>query len=98
MTWKSLAGFLIGDHSKLLELIELIEKSWLDSKSMKLEAEMNSSLMISRIEKLLPAIQKRDWTLLRQNLMRDKKPCTFEDLLGFLKAERQAIEYMSTAR
>jgi hypothetical protein len=92
---EGLKGVPDGNHKKFLELIEVIEKSWLDLKNMNLEAEMNTSLMISRIEKLLPSVQKRDWTLLRQNLVRTKSPCTFQNLLQFLKAEREAIEYMN---
>ena len=43
------------DHAKLLiKMIETVERAWQDLKGMGLEAEMNTSLMISQIGKLLP--------------------------------------------
>ena len=83
------------DSSKFLKMIEVVEKSWQDLKGMGLEAEMNTSLMTSQVEKLLPPIQKREWTLARQTLLRNKQCCTFKNLLEFLRAEREAIEYMN---
>ena len=62
------------DHVKLLiKMIETIERAWQDLKGMGLEAEMNTSLMISQIEKLLPHVQKREWTLACQNLLHSSK-------------------------
>lgn len=83
------------DHVKLLKMIETIERAWQDLKGMNLENEMDTTLMISQIEKLLPSVQKREWTLIRQGLLRAKKSCTFLNLLEFLRAEREAIEYMN---
>ena len=78
-----------GDLKALHKLIETVENCWLDLKRMNLEAEMDTTSMLSTIEKLLPEVQKREWTL--------QKPSSskFSDLLGFLTKEKTAIEYMS---
>ena len=84
-----------GDDSRFLRLVEVVERSWLDLMGMGLEREMNTSIMISKIEKLIPTVQRREWALRRQEVMRKKKDSTFLDLLDFLRGEKEAIEYMS---
>ena len=84
-----------GNNIKFLRFIEVVEKSWLDLKGMGLEREMNTSIMISKIEKLIPTLQRREWALVRRKMMSIKKTCSFEYLLEFLRNERVAIEYMS---
>ena len=59
------------------------------------EREMNTSIMISQIEKLIPTMQRREWALICQKLMNDKRSCSFDNLLEFLRNEKQAIDHMS---
>ena len=86
---KSLNRVTEGDGMALVHMIETVEMCWLDLKRLNLESEMNTTTMISDIERLLPELQKREWTL--------KKPVntTFADLKDFLIKEKQAIEYMN---
>jgi len=86
---KSLTRVADGDIKGLVHMIETVEMCWLDLKRLKLESEMNTTTMISEIEKLLPLIQKREWTL--------HKPenAEFIHLKDFLVKEKQAVEYMT---
>ena len=86
---KSLTRVADGDIEGLVHMIETVEMCWLDLKRLKLESEMNTTTMISEIERLLPTIQKREWTL--------QKPenADFMHLKDFLVKEKQAVEYMT---
>jgi len=50
---------------------------------------MNTTTMISEIERLLPTLQKREWTLQKPN------NAEFIHLKDFLVKEKQAVEYMT---
>ena len=90
-----------GDHKALHKMIETVENCWLDLKRMKLESEMDTTSMLSAIEKLLPEVQKREWTLLKPSYSSlspsnvERGPSKFQNLLTFLTKEKSAIEYMS---
>ena len=55
-----------GDSKALYKMIETVENCWLDLQRMNLEAEMDTTSMLSTIEKLLPDLQKGEWTLQKQ--------------------------------
>ena len=78
-----------GDTKGLVRMIDTVEKAWLDLKRAGLAGEMDNTTMIGQIERILPEIQKREWTL-RKN----KKALGFPDLLQFLIEEKEAAEYM----
>jgi hypothetical protein len=86
---KSINRVAEGDAKGMLHMIETVEICWLDLKRLNLESEMNTTTMISDIEKLLPELQKREWTL--------QKPLNakFAHLKDFLVKEKKAIEYMN---
>ena len=86
---RSLKRISDGDYRALYKMIETVENCWLDLKRMNLQSEMDTTSMLSTIEKLLPEVQKREWTL--------QKPenSKFSKLLDFLIKEKNAIEYMS---
>ena len=52
-----------NDSVGLINLVNTIERCRLDLKKLKLEREMNTSTMTSHVERLLPPIQKREWTI-----------------------------------
>ena len=84
-----------GDYKALHRMIETIENCWLDLKRMNLEAEMDTTSMLSTVEKLLPEVQKREWTLQKPSSSHDDRSSKFSHLLAFLIREKTAIEYMS---
>ena len=86
---KSLTRVADGDTKGLVHMIETVEMCWLDLKRLKLESEMNTTTMISEIERLLPTLQKREWTLQKPN------NAEFIHLKDFLVKEKQAVEYMT---
>ena len=47
------------DPAGLITMIIVVERCWLDLQRLKLEREMNTSTMITIIERLLPLTQKR---------------------------------------
>lgn len=54
---------------------------------------MNTVTMVSHIEKLLPPLQKREWTKILQTL--DDASEIFQKLLDYLVKEKQTLEYMN---
>ena len=90
-SWKKVSD---GDNKMFLQMTEVVERAWLDLGGMNLDGEMNTAVMISQVEKLLPPLQKREWALEHQQIC-VKGRCTFKDSLSFLRRERQAIEYIS---
>ena len=82
-----------GDHSCFINSVEIIERCYLDLKRVNMDREMNTTTMISEIEKILPPVQKREW------ILQKKKHNKFEQflpLLEFLLEEKTAMEYMQS--
>ena len=83
-----------NDFKKFVSTVDLVERCWLDLKRLKLESEMNTTTMIIQIENLLPSIQKREWSLQKNQAELRKDPVRFPEFLQFLLEEKQAMEYM----
>ena len=82
-----------GDHSCFINTVEIIERCYLDLNRVNMDREMNTTTMISEIEKILPPVQKREW------ILQKKKHNKFEQflpLLEFLLEEKTAMEYMQS--
>ena len=74
-----------GDHRGFMNMVNKVERCWLDLKKMNLDKEMNSVHMVSHIEKILPPTQKREWVIIAQ----DTEDCMlFESLINFLLKEK----------
>ena len=84
-----------GDTNKLIQMIEVVERAWLDLERMKMSEEMNTTLMISFVEKLLPDLQRREWAIYKQNQNSKLGNARFSEMVNFLIREKTAIEYMS---
>ncbi|KAK4316629.1 hypothetical protein Pmani_012229 [Petrolisthes manimaculis] len=80
-----------GNKVKLLHMINVVEQAWLDLKKLNKENEIANVHSLTRVEHLLPADLKREWTRKARDWEDDKK---FEELVIFLTEERQVIEYM----
>ncbi|XP_071519126.1 uncharacterized protein [Panulirus ornatus] len=78
---------------KFMDMVSIVERASLDLEKVNLSEEMNTVTMVSHIEKLLPPMQKREWTKILQTL-KDKSKM-FEELLKYLLKEKQALEYMN---
>ena len=92
---KGLKRVADGDYKALHRMIETVENCWLDLKRMNLESEMDTTSMLSTVEKLLPEVQKREWTLQKPLASHEDGSSRFSKLLAFLIREKTAIEYMS---
>ena len=57
---KQLTPLKENDSAWLINLVNTVERCWLDLKKINLEREMNTSTMTSYVERLLPSIQKRE--------------------------------------
>ena len=55
-----------NDSSGFIYLVNTIEKCFLDLKKLGLEREMDTSAMVSHVERLLPRLQMREWTVLKR--------------------------------
>ena len=85
------------DDIGFIDMVDVVERCYLDLQRVSLEGEMNSISIVSMIEKLLPRIQKREWILLVDGI--DDKRALFPELLKFLRCERRVIDYSeSTVR
>ncbi|KAK3884848.1 hypothetical protein Pcinc_010889 [Petrolisthes cinctipes] len=83
-----------GSSKGFIEMVDIVERAYLDLKKLKLCAEMNTVTMVSHIEKLLPAVQKREWVNILQAITNKDK--LFSELLQYLLKEKQALEYMNS--
>ena len=90
---KGLKRVADGDYKALHRMIETVENCWLDLKRMNLESEMDTTSMLSMVEKLLPEVQKREWTLQKPLASHEDGSSKFTKLLEFLIREKTAIEY-----
>lgn len=61
---------------------------------MNLTTEMNTSNMVSHIEKILPLTQKREWVIIAENIANSDQ--IFCELLKFLLREKRVLEYMES--
>lgn len=80
-----------GNTRKLLEVINVVERAWLDLKKIDRANEIENSTAVTKIERLLPNSLKREWTHKAQALSDQER---FQSLVKFLTGERQVIEYM----
>ena len=86
-------GRVDDDNPKaFIEMVDKVEKCWLDLKKMGMESEMDNATMTSRVEKLLPSVQRREWSL--QKLK--SKRTGFIPLLDFMLEEKAAMDYMES--
>ena len=81
-----------GDNKGFITMVEKVEHCFLDLKKMGLEREMNSTSMVSYIERVLPDRQKREWVLYSEKHKNDKD--LFMLLMDFLLREKRVLEYM----
>ncbi|KAK3882458.1 hypothetical protein Pcinc_013165 [Petrolisthes cinctipes] len=91
---KALKKIPEGDSKEFLKAVDKIETCWLDLKKMNLTAEMNTSNMVSHIEKILPSTQKREWVIVAENIANSDQ--IFPELLKFLLREKRVLEYMDS--
>lgn len=80
-----------GNTRKLREVINVVERAWLDLKKIDRANEIENSTVVTKIERLLPNSLKREWTHKAQALSDQER---FQSLVKFLTGERQVIEYM----
>lgn len=72
-------------------MVEVVENCWLDLKKIKLVYEMNTSTMMSQIEKLLPVVQKMEWIIMKQELKASDYKDIFRTFLDCLLREKHAL-------
>ena len=92
---KGLKRIQEGDVSKFVKFVEIVESAWLDLSKMGMQAEMDTAMMISQVEKLLPLIQRREWAIYRQQSDGKQEKGSFKMMMKFLIQEKNAIEYMT---
>ena len=85
-----------GDNRGFISMVETVENCWLDLRKAGLESEMNTSTMVSQIEKILPGVQKREWVIYKQGLKHTEYKDIFRIFLEFLLKEKCALEYMDS--
>lgn len=78
-----------GIKAKLLYVINVVEQAYLDLK--KKENKISDAHSLTKVEQLLPADIKQEWTRKARGCDDDRK---FEELVKFLIEQRQVIEYM----
>ncbi|XP_068225322.1 uncharacterized protein [Palaemon carinicauda] len=79
-----------SDDRKLINLINTVEKVWLDVSNLSLTTELENTTVLTQVERLLPSVLKREWAIKVQELNSDK----FKNLVTFLTDHRKALEYL----
>lgn len=80
-----------GNKVRLLHMINVVEQAWLDLEKLNKENEISNTHSLTKVERLLPADLKREWTRKSRGFSDESK---FAELVNFLTEERQVIEYM----
>lgn len=96
---RALKPLVDGDDKGLIKMIDTVERCYLDLKKMKLEAEMNSTNVLSLIERVMPPLQKREWVaLIDEDASNSVQGCglDFKRLLNYLLTQKRRIEYMGS--
>ena len=83
-----------GEMFKFINLVDTVERCWLDLKQMDLQREMNTTTMLSQVDKLLPPTQRREWALVVNKEEEFGKELEFELLLEYLLKEKYVMEYL----
>ncbi|XP_068250243.1 uncharacterized protein [Palaemon carinicauda] len=89
---KSLKPLNDGDLKRLVYMIKVVERAWLDMRKIGLESEMKTTSIVTLVERLLPPTLKRNWVIKSQKVGNAKD--LFENLLQFLLQERRVCEYL----
>ncbi|XP_050717433.1 uncharacterized protein LOC126999145 [Eriocheir sinensis] len=92
---KSLKVIRDGDDRGFVNMVNVIERCYLDLQKVNLQKEMNSVSIGSMVERLLPRIQKREWVMTADKIS-DKNEL-FPELLKFLLCEKRVIEYSESS-
>ena len=56
-----------GDSRKFINMVDVIERNWLELQRLGMQQEMNTTTMVTMIEKLLPRTQQREWVTKMDN-------------------------------
>ncbi|XP_043208351.1 uncharacterized protein LOC122373955 isoform X4 [Amphibalanus amphitrite] len=85
-----------GDSRKFINMVDVIERNWLELQRLGMQQEMNNTTMVTMIEKLLPRTQQREWVTKMDNQGNTSKigDSTFQALLSYLLQEKRVMEYM----
>ena len=79
------------DSKRFVQMVDVIERCYLDLKKVNLQSEMNTVFMLGQFEKKLPASRMHDWALEKHKIAPGKKQ--FDVLLEYLRNQRIAMEY-----
>jgi len=83
-----------SENNRLIELINVVEDGYRDSKRLGLEKEITTTSSVSVIEKKLPTDVKKEWAkFVSSDHSTVDKMDKFSSLLKFLLNQKQAIEY-----
>ena len=87
-----------GDHASFIHLVDVIERSWLELSRLGLSQEMDTTTMVTMIERLMPRTQKREWVtkLDRREDCDSGEGSKFQSLLSYLLQERRVMDYMDS--
>ena len=83
-----------GDSKKLIHLINVVERSFLDLQKVGAKSEISSTYIISMIEKLLPNNIRHQWVHIAQTL--NNPDSLLEEFIDFLLKERSVCTYLES--
>ncbi|XP_043233392.1 uncharacterized protein LOC122387342 [Amphibalanus amphitrite] len=85
-----------GENKRFVSMVEVVERSWMELQRLGMSQEMDTTTMVTMVEKLLPRTQKREWVTKMEELKNSSTNCdsTFRTLLSYLIQEKRVIEYM----
>lgn len=80
-----------NDPKKFVQMVDIVERSYLDLKKVDQADEMNTMSMLGQFEKKLPPTRMHEWALKKQTI--PPEDFTFDKFLDYLKVQRTAMEY-----
>ena len=93
---KSLKKVEDSNNREFVQMVDIVERCYLDLKKVNLQSELNSASMLAQFEKKLPSVRMHEWALKKQKLLSGKTVPSilpFETFLEYLQEQRRAMEY-----
>ena len=80
-----------NDNKRFIQMVDIIEGSYLDLKKLNVQHEMNTTSMLGQFERKMPPTRLHEWALIKQTHLAGESQ--FEGFLKYIKLQRNAMEY-----
>ena len=80
-----------NDNKRFIQMVDIIERSYLDLNKLNVQHEINTTSMLGQFERKMPPTRLHEWVLIKQTHLAGESQ--FEGFLKYIKLQRNAMEY-----